>query len=178
MGIVETLKKEFDFEEEWMSYELHPDTPKEGVPILEKFPELNLKQFRNGLNSKSEQYGLRFGDFTLISNSSMALQVGELAKELGRYQEFHENIFEAYFGQALDIGKREVVMEVARKSGIDEAAVNEAIDSGRFIHRLEQARSEGAELGINSVPTFIINGERKLVGALPLARFRKALLEK
>ncbi|MGD9819241.1 MAG: DsbA family protein [Desulfomonilaceae bacterium] len=178
MGIVETLKREFDFEEEWVSYELHPETPKEGVAISEKFPELNLGKFRAGLNSKSEQYGIRFGDFSLISNSSISLQVGELAKDLRKYSMYHKNIFEAYFVDALDIGRIEVVVEVAKKSQIPESFVHEALNSGKYLARLEQARQEGAELGINAVPTFIINGVRKLVGAQPLVRFKKILSER
>lgn len=178
MGIVETLKKEFDFEEEWVSYELHPETPREGVAITDKFPDLNLKQFRAGLNSKSAQYGVSFGEFDRISNSFLSLQVGELAKELGLYKAYHENIFRAYFGDGLDIGDLNVVIDVARKSGIDEHPVTDALNSGRFVEKLEQARREGSELGITSVPTFIIDEKTKLIGAQPLARFKKALSQK
>ena len=177
MGIVEKLKKEFDFEEEWISYELHPDTPEAGVAITERFPDLNLAKFRAGLNSKSEQYGLRFGNFSHISNSRIALQVGELARELGVYNTYHDKIFEAYFVDALDIGSKDVVLSVAGKSGIERHLVNGALESGRFLEKLEQARKEGSELGVTAVPTFIIDGKIKLVGALSYGRFRKALLE-
>lgn len=175
MGIVEKLKKEFDFEEEWVNYELHPETPKEGVAISEKFPDLDLEKFRAGLNSRGEEYGVRFGDFSRISNSSFALQVAELARDLGCYGQYHEKMFEAYFCDGLDIGNQEVVIKVAGKCGIDESTSLYTINSGRFSEKLEQARLEASELGINAIPTFIIDGKTKMVGALPYGRFVKAL---
>ena len=175
MGIVEKLKTEFDLEEEWVPYELHSDTPAEGVEIVEKFPDLSLEKLRAGLNSKGEQYGVSFGNFSRISNSSMALQIGELAKEKGCYGQFHEKIFEAYFRDALDIGNLDVVLDVATSSGLEREVTLEALNSGRFLDRLEQARVEVSELGITAAPTFIINGQTKMVGALPYVRFVKAL---
>lgn len=175
MGIVESLKKEFDFEEEWVSYELHPETPDQGVLMSEKFPDLDLDKFQAGLNARSEQYGINFGKFSLISNSSKALQISELAREAGIYDAFHKKMFRAYFCEGRDIGNIDVIIEAGRNVGLDERSINEAIDSGRFLIRLEQARLEALELKINAVPTFIIDGEKKIVGALPLDRFRRAL---
>ena len=174
MGIVEKLKTEFDFEEEWVNYELHPETPKSGVMIAEKFPDLDLEKFRSGLNSRGEQYSLRFGDFNVISNSSMALQIGELAREQGCYSRYHEKMFQSYFQDCKDIGDMQVVIEVAKKCGIDEGLTRETLESGRFAPTIERARMEATELGIKAVPTFIINDETRLVGALPLGRLKKA----
>ncbi len=178
MGIVESLKKEFDFEEEWVGYELHPETPQQGVAITEKFPDLDLEKFQAGLNARSGQYGINFGKFSLISNSSMALQISELAREKGIYETFHKEMFRMYFCEGRDIGNIDVIIEGGRNIGLDERPINEAIDSGRFLVRLEQARIEALELKINAVPTFIIDGEKKIVGALPIDRFRRALSQK
>ena len=175
MGIVEKLKTEFDFEEEWVNYELHPETPMSGVAIAEKFPDLDVEKFRLGLNSRAEQYGLRFGDFNIISNSSMALQIGELARENGCYSLYHEKMFQAYFRDCMDIGNIQVVIDVAKKCGIDEGLTRETLDSGRFAPIIERARIQATDLGIKAVPTFIINEETRLVGALPLGQFKKAL---
>lgn len=178
MGIVESLKKEFIFEEEWVSYELHPETPRQGVTISEKFPDLDPEKFQAGLNARSVKYGIHFGKFSLISNSSMALQISELARETGVYEAFHKEMFRMYFCEGRDIGNINVIVEAGRNTGLDERPIYEAIDSGRFLGRLEQARFEALELKINAVPTFIIDGQRKIVGALPIDRFRAALSQK
>ena len=41
-GMIEELKKEFDIREEWVSYELHPETPQESVLLAERFPDYDL----------------------------------------------------------------------------------------------------------------------------------------
>lgn len=37
-GIIDELKKEFEIEDEWMPFELHPEIPQEGKKVSELFP--------------------------------------------------------------------------------------------------------------------------------------------
>lgn len=68
-GIIEKLKHEFAIHEEWVSYELHPETPEEGILLAERFPDYDLDALFEELRVKGTAYGYEFGDVTLLSNS-------------------------------------------------------------------------------------------------------------
>lgn len=120
-------------------------------------------------------YGLTFCDRTLTSNSRQALQAAEFAREQGQDRAFHERMFRAYFEEGQDIGRLEVILQVAADSGLDTGTLSAALKDGRYLDRLERVQLEAGQKRIASVPTFIINGSDRIVGAQPLSRFRSFL---
>ncbi|MGZ6226340.1 MAG: DsbA family oxidoreductase, partial [Syntrophales bacterium] len=45
----------------------------------------------------------------------------------------------------------------------------------RYAHRLEESRKAAAKINLTGVPTFIINGKTKVVGAQQMTVFRDLL---
>ena len=99
----------------------------------------------------------------------------EYARDLGRYDSFHENMFHTYFTEGLDIGKTDVIAAVAKKSGLDEKGTLNAIHDGRYASRLNEARKEGDSLGLTGIPLFVINNKYQITGAQPIETFRELL---
>ena len=143
--------------------------------LSERFKGYDLAGFYDQLRARGKEAGIVFGNHTLLSNSKLALQASEYARELGKYHDFHENIFHAYFTEGLDIGNLDVIAAVAGKSGLDEDHTLSAVKDGRYVPRLISARKEGQLINLTGVPTFIIDGKHKLVGAQPLEVFRDLL---
>lgn len=127
------------------------------------------------LRRQGARYGLEFTERTRLSNSRPALEAGEFAREAGKFAPFHGEIFRAYFTAGRDIGDLGVLLQVAETCGLDAAALAGALKEGRYARRLAANQAEARQLGIRSVPTFIINGRERLVGAQPLAKFREFL---
>ena len=127
------------------------------------------------LRKRGKEYGLVFGDRTLLSNSRKALEASEYARDMGKYESFHENIFHAYFTEALDISSVEVISNVARNSGLDADDMLIAIKDERYKSRLDAVREESHTIDLTGVPTFIINGKYKVVGAQQIEVFRDLL---
>jgi predicted DsbA family dithiol-disulfide isomerase len=99
----------------------------------------------------------------------------EYARDQGRYDSFHENMFRAYFTEGLDIGKTDVIAAVAGKSGLDEKDTLSAVRDGRYASRLNEARKEGELRGLTGIPLFIIENKYQIVGAQPIETFRDLL---
>jgi len=99
----------------------------------------------------------------------------EFARDQGMYHSFHENMFHAYFTEGLDIGKADVIADVAGKSGLDEKETLSAIRDGRYASRLNETRKEGSLIGLTGVPLFVIENKYKIVGAQPIETFRDLL---
>ena len=124
------------------------------------------------LRQRGKEFGIVFGDRTLLSNSRLALEAAEYARDMGKFESFHETIFRYYFTEAYDIGSIDVIKSVAIEIGLNTDDTMKAISEKRYRSVLDEARKEGEKINLTGVPTFIINGEYKIVGAQPLEVFK------
>jgi predicted DsbA family dithiol-disulfide isomerase len=49
------------------------------------------------LRQRGIEFNIVFADRTLLSNSRLALEASEYARDKGKYERFHENMFLGYF---------------------------------------------------------------------------------
>ncbi|NTW60271.1 MAG: hypothetical protein HGA43_14030 [Nitrospirae bacterium] len=121
MGLVDRLKQEFDLNVEWLAFEIHPETPPEGMPLIKMFPRADVDGMTRRLNSMGAPFSLFFRKIVNISNSRLSLEAGEFAKEQDRFDQFHHAVFDAYFAQGKDIGDITVLEQLGKGSGLDTA---------------------------------------------------------
>lgn len=140
-----------------------------------RFKGLDLSLFYDQLRTRGQEVGVVFGNPKILSNSRQALMASEFARDKGRYELFHENMFQAYLTEGLDIGQLDVIAEVARKSGLDEKETVDAVCDGRYKERLDKAKREGQLIGLTGIPLFIVEHKYKIVGAQPIEKFREVL---
>lgn len=169
------MKKEFLIEETWVAFQLRPWTPAEGIPFATLFPGVDIKERYVSLNKAGEPYGLKFGDRTFLSNSKPALEASEYARDQGKFELFHEHVFRAYFTDLLDIGDTAVLLRLSQEVGLDPRELNDALEEERYRSRIEESMKDAARVGVTAVPTFLIQGVQKIVGAQPLGVFRDQL---
>ena len=169
------MKKEFDIRDDWLSFELHPETPPEGMPYAKRFPGADVEEMYKNIRKRGDELGIKFGPRLLLSNSRMSLEASEYARDMGKYEIFHERMFFTYFTESKDIGSLDVLTESARACGLDIDELVKALKDRRYAHRLEESRKEAEKIHLTGVPTFIINGKTKVVGAQQIGVFRDLL---
>ena len=175
-GMIKKLSMEFDLDVTWEPYELHPETPRQGVLLAEKYPELDAEEFFDRLRKSGSPFGVEFGQVKLLVNSGLALQAGEYARTLNRFEEYHTLAFEAYFRDGVNIGEPYAVLDIIRGMGLDPGEVKKAWEDELYVPKLEDVRREAKELEIPAAPTFILEGsDRRLVGAQSLDAFKRFL---
>jgi predicted DsbA family dithiol-disulfide isomerase len=167
------LKKEFDIHDEWLGFEIHPETPREGMLLTERFSAVRLEQMYDSLQQRGEALGITFGKLTILSNSRLAMEASEFARDFGKFDQFHEALFHAYFTETQDIGQRDVIMDLASQVGLESQSLQDALEHHRYVSRLEEVTQNALQLGINAAPTFIVNDMYKIVGAYPLDVFQE-----
>lgn len=175
MGLVDQLRTEFDLAIEWLGFEIHPETPPEGMPLIKMFPRADVDGMTRRLNSMGAPFGLTFRKIVNISNSRLSLEAGEFAKEQGRFDEFHHAVFETYFSQGKDIGDIVVLEQIGKGSGLDTAALRYTLETGKYRKQLDRVKEEAAGLSVTAAPSFIINDTDRIVGAQPIEVFRERL---
>ncbi len=94
-----------------------------------------------------------------------AAEAAECAGAQGKYWEFHDALFsdQYAFGRA---GYEQYAADL----GLDMASFTTCLDEHTYKSEVEGDALDAAKAGINSTPSFVING-RVVVGALPLSDF-------
>ena len=162
-AIIDKLKNRFDIELEHVGIEIHPETPIGGVDLRGYISETN--EMYEHLRCRGKEYGLTFCDVMTLSNSRKSLIVGEYSRKIGKNEEFTDAVFKAYFEECLDIGKEEVIIDLAKKVGFTKNDVESALED----HLLQKVYLnnclEAKKHNVTGVPTFIINDKYTIVGA-------------
>jgi predicted DsbA family dithiol-disulfide isomerase len=101
---------------------------------------------------------------SVLTNSLLALEATEYAKEEGKAAEFSHAVYRAYFQEEQNIGDLAVVLNIAQQVGLDPAMVQEHLQAGTYSERLKTAHQEALALSVSGVPTFIV-GPAQIIGA-------------
>lgn len=141
--------------------------------LAERFKGRDLSKMYAPLRQRGKEFNIVFADRTLLSNSRLALEASEYARDRGQYERFHESIFLGYFTEARDIGSLEVISAIAARCDLDVDDMMIALRDGRYRPRLVEARKEGETINLTGVPTFIVNKQFVIVGAQPLQVFEE-----
>ncbi len=171
------LEKEFGVDVEWKGFEIHPEIPPDGSDLASLgFDEATAAAIHSQVKKLSEESGLKLNPSTRISNSRLALQIAEFAKEKGKFKEYHEAVFRAYWQEGKDIGNREQLFSLVSHAGLDLKELESYLESDNAADKLNQYLQEVREYGISGVPTFII-GNKMVVGAQPYKVLEEVLSE-
>jgi predicted DsbA family dithiol-disulfide isomerase len=143
--------------------------------MTNRFRPEDIKRMMEHLRNMGARFGITFVDRPLLANSRLALQAAEFARDHNLFTPFHVALLAAYFSRGLDIGNIDVLEMIAHDAGLDAEAMKQALQSGKYLSRLEAAQKEATRRGVTGVPAFFIGENKSVVGAQPLDVFRKVL---
>ncbi|TDE38347.1 DsbA family oxidoreductase [Antarcticimicrobium sediminis] len=86
-------------------------------------------------------------------------------------------LFTAYFVDGRDIGDHEVLSDLADSLGMDASVVMKLLDSDADSADIRRRDAHSREMGVNSVPTFIVAGKHAVPGAQPPEMWQKVIEE-
>lgn len=124
-----------------------------------------------------EQAGFTYNPPDVIPNSKMSLQLAELARDQGKFDEMHDALFRAHWSEHLDIGSSDVLTEIAAKVGLDPGEVQEVLVEGRYEDRINLTTQSAYHLGTGGVPAWLIDDKLVVSGAQPHEFFDRSLSE-
>ncbi len=171
----DALHGELEFERVLIPFELKPAMPEEGIDLAE-VGSGHSDRVDEYLRRTAKKEGFPFAQPGFLPNTHKALVLGEVARDAGSstHQEAHRAIFNAYFGEGLDIGSRQVLLEIAEEVGMKAEEVEHAWDEGVHEERLHSFRHLAASLGLDATPAALICNEL-IVGSRPMGVLRDAL---
>ena len=107
--------------------------------------------------------------------TNLAFQGLEFAKDQGKGNEYNGAVFRAFFQQSRDIGRIDVLADIAKEVGLDSEQFRAALEQGTYRDRVQQLLKTAYErAGVTAVPTMII-GRQRLEGLYPVESIRQVI---
>ena len=146
------LSKEFDLSIEWKGIEIHPEFPPEGK---KRSKTIKSKSFAKTIYTMAEEDSIEIKLPGYATNSRLALEASEFAKNNDKFLNYHLGIYEAYFIEGLNIGEQSIVLSVAEKAGLDRAQLEESLNMRSMFDSIEDNKQKADQNLILGVPTFV-----------------------
>ena len=178
---LEEIGDEVEVTTRWMPFELNPDLPPEGkdqqkhlAQVYQRSPE-EVAAMRAQMQQRADEAGFPMEwagegeepaawmwntfDAHKLLRWALAIHGPEAQSRLS------EALFRAHVQQRRPVGTREVLLDIAADEGFDRAEAAAALDEEALAIATRMEEQRGREMGINSVPSFIVNGRYLIPGA-------------
>ncbi len=157
----------------WRPFQLDASIPDGGVDrkayMQKKFgadPD-RAKAVGNSIKEYGEALGIAF-NFDKIEKAPNTLDSHRLirwAGTAGCQNEMVDILFRRYFTDAEDIGNHDVLVDAAAEAGMDGDIVADLLIRGADRELVAREDATAREMGIQGVPSFVINSKWVMVGA-------------
>jgi predicted DsbA family dithiol-disulfide isomerase len=99
-------------------------------------------------------------------NSRLAQELSKWGEAKGKGDKIHDALFRAYFVDAKNIGKTDILSQIAADVGLPADEATDVLLSRSFKNAVDDDWRRCAAYGVNAVPTFLA-GRYIMVGAQP-----------
>lgn len=172
------------FTVEWHPFQLNPGMPKEGMDrrayLEAKFGGKDgAYHAYQPIVEAAKKAGVTI-NFDKIKRTPNTLDAHRLIHWAGierRQTPVVAALFRAYFQDGRDIGNAEVLADIADGAGMDAAVVLKLLGSDADRDDILTREAHSRDMGVNSVPTFIVAGQHAVPGAQPPELWLKVIDE-
>ncbi len=177
LAIAMKLKEEVeDLKIEFVPFLLSPDLPLEGGDLRDSLDEKVIENGYKRIERLGREYGLVYKNKNKKFNTNRLHRAGLYAQSQGKGLEFSLLAYKYIFEYGKNVGDPLIINEIALVLELDTLEMNTEIDKGSFEAEMAEADRLKDVYEINSVPTFIINGEKKVTGLKAYEKLKEDLL--
>jgi predicted DsbA family dithiol-disulfide isomerase len=171
---VPALLRDYELSLDWRGFELHPGTPRGGMPLTKLFPGAHLPS----LHERTRRFGAQFGVASfdppdVLVNSRRALALAELARDRKVLEPYRHAAFEAHWRGRKNLESDADLRELAASVGLDPDAALSAADDPAYLARVDEKQADARAQGVSGIPTFFF-GDVRVVGCQPLEALARA----
>ena len=167
-----------EFEMTWRPFQLNPNMQADGMErkeyLVSKFgSEDGAKTVYEDIYNEGlkENINFQFDNIQVTPNSFNSHRLLALAYQKNIQNEVIEDLFQSYFLKGMDIGDPTILLDIAKNHQINEDEFKQYLTDKNNIEPLANEELEARRMGINSVPTFIVNQQLVINGAQQVENF-------
>lgn len=121
----------------------------------------------------AEQLGVTMRLPQVKPRSRLAHEAAHWARAQNRFDDYHAQIFRAYYERGEDIGDIDVLLTLASEIGLDGSSINQALTNHSFLESVLADENDAERLGVRGVPAFMANRKAALSGVQPVENLRR-----
>jgi len=182
---IETLPFKNEIDVEWKSYQLNPEyhntnneTVYDYLSRSKGMPIEQATQMTKQVADMASDAGLTINfDKNIPANTFNAHQLIHFAAKHNLQDLAGEKLFEAHFVRSLNIGKNDVLLQLAEEIGLDKTETEAVLKGNEFAEAVRYDVYESQNLGIRGVPYFVMDRKYGVSGAQPVQAFADALTQ-
>jgi len=137
----------------WRAFELRPAP----VPTLDPRGEYLQRVWSGSVYPLARRLNIPIRLPTVQPRSRLPHEAAHWAREQGKFNEYNDAVFHAFFERGEDIGRAEVLMALASELALDSEALGQALDTHEYLDRVVADEQEAVKLDIRGVPAFVAN---------------------
>ncbi|KAI5368230.1 putative DSBA-like thioredoxin domain, Thioredoxin-like superfamily [Septoria linicola] len=168
----------------YLPYYLDPNAPEKGIPWPERVAQKNGADKVNAIRTRLQRVGRANGiEFNFDSkigktrDSQRLLQHVLQTRGNAAHKILLEEIYQEHFEQDCDITSHADLTRAAVRAGLPEEEVTAFLASDALSSEVDALAAESRQKGVNSVPTYEVNGKRiNVEGAGDPSEFLEALI--
>ena len=161
-----------EFKQTWRPFQLNPGMAPDGMDrqeyLVSKFGSTDAaKTVYENIYEEGLKEGLdfNFDSIEVTPNSFNSHRLLALAYEKKIQEQVLDDLFESYFLKGEDIGNPNILLSIAVNNSIDEDIFKNYLSNKDNIEPLGNEELQARKMGIDSVPTFIVNKQIVINGA-------------
>ena len=165
----------------YSTFQLNPVFPKEGVNrreyISRKFNNDHYSSMKGRIKSEALKSGISIinSNLDIIPNTFNSHRLIYWSKEENCHLETVEMIFKSYFEESKDIGDINVLLDIAKKVGMDDKKIRNKFENDDDNSTIINEEKSNRENGVMGVPSYIIDDGITLTGSQPVDSIVKLL---
>ena len=153
----------------WRAFELRPDP----VPTLDPNGDYLHRIWGSSVYPLAKDLGVDIKLPPVQPRSRRAHEAAHWARRHGKFREYNDALFGAFFQHGEDIGNTDVLARLASDMALDGNDLREAIDKDFYLDNVLADEREAKKLGLRGVPAFIANRKIALSGVQSLESLEK-----
>ncbi|MEI7530935.1 MAG: DsbA family oxidoreductase [Betaproteobacteria bacterium] len=184
---LENLKDEVKVEIHFQPFELNPSMPpggEETIPYLMKkygSEEAGIRKTQAHLVERAKQAQFEFNSnyrpkvYNTFNCHRLIYWAGTLGVE--KQYAMKKECLKAYFTRNENVDDRSVLLQAVKNIGLDVIRAKEILESDEYTVQVRQEQEHFQKLGINAVPSVIIENQYLVQGGQPAEVFEKTIRE-
>ena len=153
----------------WRPFELRP----EPGPLPDPNSEYLRRAWTDSVSPLAERLGVTMRFPPVKPRTRLAHEAAHWARAQGRFGDYHNEVFRAFFERGEDIGDADVLVALALGLGLDSDSLRQALTSHEFVASVLADEHKAARLGVSGVPAFVANRKGALSGVQPVENLRR-----
>lgn len=173
-----------EVEIEWKAFQLNNELPDKGngIPVMEYltkqagYPEEGIEKMYNYIRKLSDDAGVRFNLTNAVAANTLdAHRLIKMAAEKGLDSLVLMKLSKAYFEEAKDYSDWDLLVSIGKEAGLDGDEIINMLNSEEYKYEIKQDIQEANNLGIDTVPTFLMDRKQAIIGSEPVSLFLEVL---